>query len=647
MNTITLDFETYYSSKTFSLSKLGAQEYVLSPQFQTIGVGIDWGNSLQWHTHADIDAAMATLRSMQGSLIVVCHNAMFDAAVLAWKYDVHPAYIVDTLSLARSVGLQATVGGSLSALADQMRAAGIQCPPKGAEVATFDGYRLETFRPDELERYGRYCLDDVRITKALFDYLRTIIPPEEMLWQSDVMKMYTERRLFINAGVVAEELARVKARRKAAMDLLLSRMGGDASVLTRVLNSNPQFAEFLQLMGADVPMKLSKATGLETYAFSKTDVKFLEMVDHPIPEVAALVEARLGLKSSIEETRCETFLKLADAGPLPVPYQVSGAKTHRLAGSDGFNLQNLPSGRKEGQSKALRTAIEAPVGYVLVGCDSGQVEVRVADYIAGARQGIEDFRNGVCPYSSLAARMFGEGEAEQIKRDAKAGVEPWAMRRQVAKSARLGAQFGIGPPKFVDYCKTQAGLTITPQEGERYVYGFRNASPEIQETWKLHGKVLAAMVRGEHGYFGGLDNTLLWYDGARYVMGVHMPGVRLPDGMWLSYPGLTVKPGDKGPSYSYTNKRGKGTEEVYIYGGKFFENTTQALAFSVMKYQATLLNYPLVLNSHDEHVILVKESEVTMARENIEWAMRQTPPWAPGLPLDCESKVGRNYGDLK
>jgi DNA polymerase len=439
----------------------------------------------------------------------------------------------------------------------------------------------------------------------------------------------------------------VKARRKAAMDMLLSKMGGDASVLMRVLNSNPQFAEFLQLMGAEVPMKMSKATGQPAYAFSKTDVKFLEMVDHPIPEVAALVEARLGLKSSIEETRCETFLKLANAGPLPVPYQVSGAKTHRLSGSDGFNLQNLPSGRKEGQSTALRTAIEAPEGYVLVGCDSGQVEVRVADYIAGSRQGIEDFRNGVCPYSSLAARMFGEGEAEQIKRDAKAKIEPWAMRRQVAKSARLGAQFGIGPEAFVDYCRTQAGLTIAFDEGVRYVHGFRAASQEITNLWKQCGKVLAALVQGQRGRFGGLDNNLLYYDGQRYVMGVHIPGIRLPDGMWLSYPGLTVERGRLGPSYNYEVRIGRNKTTNYIYGPLVAENLVQGMAFSVMKYQATLLNYPLVLNSHDEHVILVKESEVTMARENIEWAMRQTPPWAPGLPLDCESKVGRNYGDLK
>ena len=39
MNIVTIDFETYYSSE-YSLTKLTTEEYVRSPQFETIGVAI-------------------------------------------------------------------------------------------------------------------------------------------------------------------------------------------------------------------------------------------------------------------------------------------------------------------------------------------------------------------------------------------------------------------------------------------------------------------------------------------------------------------------------------------------------------------------------------------------------------------------------
>ena len=39
MNVITLDFETYYDTG-FSLSRLTTEEYIRSPEFEMIGVGV-------------------------------------------------------------------------------------------------------------------------------------------------------------------------------------------------------------------------------------------------------------------------------------------------------------------------------------------------------------------------------------------------------------------------------------------------------------------------------------------------------------------------------------------------------------------------------------------------------------------------------
>ena len=68
-----------------------------------------------------------------------------------------------------------------------------------------------------------------------------------------------------------------------------------------------------------------------------------------------------------------------------------------------------------------------------------------------------------------------------------------------------------------------------------------------------------------------------------------------------------------------------------------------------MKYQALLINqrYKIVLNTHDEWGIVVKDDEVEQAKEYMQWCMRQVPEWAKGLPVDCEGDASRHYGDCK
>lgn len=272
---------------------------------------------------------------------------------------------------------------------------------------------------------------------------------------------------------------------------------------------------------------------------------------------------------------------------------------------------------------------------------------RVIDFIASNTPSLENFRNGVCPYSSVAVQLFNEGEPEQIKRDAKKGIEPWAMRRQIAKSARLALQFGQGGAGYQAYAKTQAGLTLTLDEAEHYKKAFRSANPAIVNMWRLGDKVLGAMLRGESGQFGGPDGKLFFYDGSRTVLGEHIPGVRLPDGVWVSYPKLELVEGKFGPSYRFCEMQGRKREYVYVHGSKFIQQLVQSTAFAAMKYYATVIDYKIVLNSHDEHVLCVPIAQADAAAAELESLMKTAPPWAPGLPLDCEVHRGFNYGELK
>ena len=54
-----------------------------------------------------------------------------------------------------------------------------------------------------------------------------------------------------------------------------------------------------------------------------------------------------------------------------------------------------------------------------------------------------------------------------------------------------------------------------------------------------------------------------------------------------------------------------------------------------------------MLTVHDSIAACVKDEEVEDAQTYIEECMRWTPDWAKGLPIDCESGIGKTYGDCE
>lgn len=670
MERMTLDFETYYDVKTYTLSKMGARAYVKDPRFEVIGAAFKWPDDKvpHWHTRKSLDQQISVLESRQKEVIVTAHNTTFDGTVLGEHYDIHPAELSCTLSMARSLGLSLVSGLSLAALSDLARAAGLRIPPKGNEVHAASGMRLADFTPSQLAAYGRYCVTDTGNCDALFCEFVQFLSPEELMFQSSILRMFTDPHLVINRAIVEAELIRVRERRAAALDLVCQRLGVDnPEMLLRVVGSNAKMAEALELFGVEPPMKISKTTKKPTFALGKTDPGFLALRESDIPEVAALVEARLDLKSSIEETRCEKFLEMEPMGLLPVPLKISGAHTHRLSGEGDWNPQNLPSGRKPGQSKALKESLEVEPGRVITGGDSSQVEVRVLDYCANDQIGLANFRSGVCPYSAWAANFWPTPgvTAADVKRLAKAGDELWGFRRQLAKVVILGSGFGIGAAAFRDYAKTQSGIELSFREAKDYVAGYKAGKPAIPKFWKTCDKVLKLLADGQGCEFGGPTGKLFLADPDRKVLGQRMPGILLPDGMWLTYPDIEfvdveelvdIRDEETGAVIArekqwrnkcrFWTKKGKANVPNYTWGGTLTENLVQAMAFGAMKYQAGLLEYPLILNEHDAHYVVSSVDEAAHALENLRWAMQQEPPWAPGLPLSCEAGQAGSIGTL-
>lgn len=622
MKLVTLDFETYYSTE-YSLSRLTTEEYIRDPQFEVIGVGakIDDGEAM-FYTGTKVAEFLATLHLEDCA--VLCHNTVFDGAILGWVFGIHPKLLLDTLSMARAIH-SVTVGMSLGALANYYSVG-----TKGDEVVRALGKRRKDFTPDEIRKYGDYCKTDCDLTYAVFQKMKSQFPVSELMLIDQTLRMFTRPTLQLDGEALALYLQQEISRKQEILDSL-----GEPEDVRKVLMSNPKFAALLESLGVRPPTKLSKATDKLTYAFAKTDKGLKDLLQHNSPLVRTVVAARLGVKSSIEETRAKRLLDISERGSLPVQLRYYGAHTGRFSGDGKINLQNL---RRGGD---LRRAVIAPDGYKVVACDSSQIEARIVAYLAGERWLVEAFRQGRDVYSEFASTVY---DREVTKSD--------QTERHVGKTAILGLGYNMGAARFQDTLTFgPVPVNVTIGEAERIVRLYRSRNSNIVKFWKACGAALAGMA----GKQTGMITPMLAYDA---------DGITLPNQLRIQYPALTGGQGDRGTSYTYINNprayrvyirnrvRGNNPEPVptrHIYGGMVTENVTQALARIVVTEQLVEIgqHYPVALQVHDEVVCVVPDSEVDACRAMMERVMSTPPKWAPDLPVACEAGVGQNYGEAK
>jgi DNA polymerase I-like protein with 3'-5' exonuclease and polymerase domains len=616
MDIVTIDFETYYD-KDYSLSKMTTEAYIRDPHFEVVGVAVKINNQeTDWYSGKDVAGFLNAIDYSDKAIL--CHNTAFDGAILSWHYGIRPRMWLDTMSMARPLHSM-TVGVSLKALAIFY-----ELGQKGDEVLRTLGMRRKDFTPEQMQAYATYCIQDVELTYRLFKRMAKEFPPIELMVIDQTLRMYTEPRLVIDPVVLDEHMDNIVQRKEK----LLARLGGEERA-KKFLMSNNKFADLLRALGAEPPMKTSATTGKLTYAFAKNDTAFTDLLAHPSMAVRTVVEARLGTKSTIEETRTQRFLEVSERGPLPIMLNYYGAHTGRFSGGDKMNLQNLP------RKGALRKALAAPDGHVVVACDSSQIEARLVAYLAGQDDLVQSFREGRDVYSEFATDVYGR---PITKAD--------AVERHVGKTCILGLGYGMGPPKFQHSLATGfIPVTIDDVEAQHIVTLYRNKYHRIQGLWNRCNRVLDDMLMG----LAGTLNDQIAYD---------VDGILLPNGMRLRYPAL--RRGDRGPEYindarvyrEYVRQRivGAQTKELTwtkLYGGKVVENVTQAVARIVVAEQMVRIGkrYPVALQVHDEIVCVVPEAQADACKEYMVYAMSTPPTWAPDLPVACEAGMGTNYGE--
>ena len=651
---IVIDFETYYD-KEYSLSKITTEKYIRCDKFECIGVAVKVGNhAAKFYRHETGLPIIAELIKRFPTSPVAMQNCPFDAGILAFRYGIHPNFIVDTMTLAKLSAFDRVAGGtSLAKMSAQLEKMGIFNQVKGSEVHNMLGVHADDMTPKQWQAYGDYCKLDVDLTHALYTYLIDKVPTSELIMADITTKMWTNPLFDLDVPLLQDYAIKLEDRKQELLSQISSRLGFTNDELLKNLRSSKKFVAILERLGVDVPMKWSEKQEKMIPAVSKTDTEFLALLEHDNELVRTLVETKLGTMSSLSQTRTDNFLDIASRGLFPIALRYASAHTGRYGGGDGHgakgstNVQNLP---KRTGDTTLRKSMRAKDGYVVVATDSTQVELRINSYMADQQDAIDVFTSGRDPYVDMASTIFNK-PYDDIYHEAKVvGSQEGKRMRNLGKEVCLAGGYGMSANTFRNRM-TLAGQMEAADMADDLIQAYRTKNYKIVQFWRECDRVLKIMHAGGSCWFGGPNNNLFFADGSSEFHGVKIPSIRFPNGTDLFYQNLRVEAGDNGrEQFVYDQFKGRNWLPNRVWGSLCDENICQKLSFDILKWQAIEIakrGVSINLNVHDEWVSVVPRDQATFAVATHYECMRSTPDYIPKGLLDCEVDIGLSYGITK
>jgi len=601
MGILTVDFETYYDSDDYSLSKMQTEEYINDWRFENIVVAVKKDDEkTKWYsgTHEEIKKELEKYDWENNHLLA--HNTKFDGAILHWKFGLKPNHYLDTLCMA-----QACVGHTTNSISLDELSYAFDLGVKGKQVKTYDKMNRIDFTPEQLKDYASYCMNDVDLTYSLFWKLwdTHLFPDTELDLIHNTLKMFIEPKFELDIEALEKESQNINAIRNG----WLLKVG----VPSKVLRSSKQFPILLAKYGIK-PLK----------SYAKDNDDFLKLRGHPNPKVRDIVEARLCWASNGEPNRIERLLASAKRNNgLHVPLKYYGAHTGRWSGQDKINLQNVSK-----KAVGLKKSFKAPKGRIVIDFDLRQIEPRILSYISEQEDLLETFREGSDVYIKMASRIFQKDPGRITKAE-----------RDIGKALVIGCGYGIGVKGFHTYLLKQ-GISIPQGETYRIHSRYKSTIPKIINFWNQCSEYI--------------ENVAVYRKaspiGKPGILKTDENGILLPNGMRMNYFNLEIDKESPGyyQKYCYSNLDDRPKN---IWHGLVAENIVQALARIVIGDHINSISkrYDVALTIHDSIVCIVPEEEEAEAFRFIKDTMTTAPHWAEDLPLDCEIKTGSNYGDLK
>lgn len=199
-------------------------------------------------------------------------------------------------------------------------------------------------------------------------------------------------------------------------------------------------------------------------------------------------------------------------------WNTTGARTGRWSSSPNF--QNWPVW--------LRRAIEAPEGWVIVGADYSQLELRIMAALCGDPNLIERCKNADegrklepewDPHSFVASHFFGESFTGLALDDPDTKAARKALR-EVIKSCIYGMNYGAGAAKVLEaiYKKGYQGMPLNRQLVQQAINkifelfpGVKRWREETLEWSTTHGQVRSGLLnRWRYFPWNDVQATVAW-----------------------------------------------------------------------------------------------------------------------------------------
>ncbi len=348
------------------------------------------------------------------------------------------------------------------------------------------------------------------------------------------------------------------------------------------INSPKQLAEVL-FVDLKIPADFIKKnkTGIST-----ASSELAKLAEYPI---AAKIESYREL-FKLKSTYLDTLPTLTDSDSrLHTTYQQTIAATGRLS-SINPNLQNIPA-RSE-WSDEIRRAFEATPGYLLVGADYSQIELRIMAHLSQDKALLESYRKNEDVHTITAATVY-KVSPEEVTYD---------MRRQ-AKVFNFGIMYGMGA-----FGLAQAA-GITQPEAKEFIdtyfktfSGVRTYIDQALKTAKETGYVETELGRRRHVPEIQSTNNQVMKAGER--MAVNMP----IQGLEADIVKLAML-----KTMDLVKEFGEG--EVYP-----------------------------VLQVHDELIFEVKEEKAEVFAAKLKEVLEDV--YTISVPLTVEVSVGKNWGEI-
>jgi len=697
MDLMTLDAETFYDDD-YTLKKLNTEAYIRDARFEELMWSIKFNDTKTFWIYPDRAEHFFRTEVDWANTTVIAHHAHFDVGILSFRHNVRPAFILDTLSMARVIdGPKA--GNSLGVLSVRHGVG-----HKGFEVEKARGKHFKDFTRREFLEYAEYCMGDTDLTYKLAMFFVQQLPYEELELIDATVRMFTEPVFVGDQARLAAAVVNERQRKIA----LLTRVGlicpacngagtipsmfnglavagsgvqcklcDGLGVNKKPLTSREKFADLLREFGIE-PETKHNAKGDPTYAFARTDPFMQGLLDDAEEEVRFLAEARIGVTSNIVETRAQRYLETAQRGSMPVYTAHAAAHTLRCGGGDKMNWLNLSNKNQNRPEMAeLKNSVHAPEGCMVVAADSSQGEARLLGWQAGQHDNVEAFRQGRDVYSEDASIIYGRHVDRRANPEDK-------IPGQVGKISRLSLGFGAGwestsrnflkgvlgapPIQFKHADMTAMGIDPSKFLNNPYKVGAVErmasrlemsdrlihciVSEHIVNTYRRSNQAICG-VPGQRrtGYWGLLEHVIdCMIAGTEFVFAAHgilrtgkeciyLP----PDGrLKLNYRGLQ-RSEDGEASYFDGRKRTK------IYGSLLAENITQCLHRLIVGEQLLTVKragVKVALWTYDEIAVVVPESAAELTLKYMIEVMKTPPAWAVGLPLAAEGGIGKSYGDV-